>query len=87
MRPLLSVVKPTRKQQPQLNSQTRCSQQAWWVEINTSVPLCTYYFGPFDSQAEARDARTGYVNDLYREEARDIVAQVKWCQPNKLTID
>ncbi len=59
----------------------------WWVEINTSVPLCTYYFGPFDSRKEAQDARTGYVEDLYQEEARDIVALVKQCQPDVLTID
>lgn len=87
MQPLLSFVKPAQKQQPQSASHTRRSQLSWWVEINTSVPLCTYYFGPFDSQAEARDARTGYVDDLYQEEARDIVAIVKYCQPNRLTID
>ncbi len=59
----------------------------WWVEINTSVPLCTYYFGPFDSQDEARDSRTGYVEDLCQEDARGIIAVVKQCQPDHLTID
>ncbi len=58
----------------------------WWVEINTSVPCCTYYFGPFDSEKEAQVSRTGYVEDLYQEEARDIVAVVKQCQPDVLTI-
>ena len=61
--------------------------QSWWVEINTAVPLCTYYFGPFDSQKAARDSRTSYVNDLHQEEARGIVALVKQCQPDQLTID
>lgn len=59
----------------------------WWVEINTVVPLCTYFFGPFDSRQEAQDSRLGYVNDLCQEQARGIVAQVKQCQPTILTID
>ncbi|MEH1874750.1 DUF1816 domain-containing protein [Nostoc sp.] len=59
---------------------------AWWVEINTVVPRCTYYFGPFDSGKEAQFYRTGYVEDLYQEGARDIVALVKECQPDFLTI-
>jgi hypothetical protein len=58
----------------------------WSVEINTSVPHCTYYFGPFDSEKEAQVSRTGYVEDLYQEEARGIVAVVKQCQPDVLTI-
>jgi hypothetical protein len=59
----------------------------WWVEINTLIPLCTYYFGPFDSRKEAQDSRTGYVEDLHQEGARDIVALVKQCQPEGLTLD
>ncbi len=59
----------------------------WWVEINTAVPLCTYFFGPFDSRQEAQDSRLGYVDDLCQEQARGIVAQVKQCQPTILTID
>lgn len=59
---------------------------AWWVEINTSVPHCTYYFGPFDSEREAQFHRNGYVEDLYEEKARGIVAIVKQCCPDVLTI-
>jgi glucan phosphorylase len=58
----------------------------WWVEIKTAVPRCTYYFGPFDSEKEAQLSRSGYVEDLYQEEARDIIALVKQCQPDVLTI-
>jgi len=61
-------------------------QLAWWVEINTSFPHCTYYFGPFDSHKEAQLARGCYVEDLYQERARDIIAKIKWCQPKLLTI-
>jgi hypothetical protein len=85
MQPLL--VKPTRKQHFPIASHTHHSQLSWWVEINTSVPLCTYYFGPFDNQAEARDSRSGYVSDLYQEGARDIVALIKYCYPKNLTLD
>jgi Domain of unknown function (DUF1816) len=27
--------------------------QAWWIEINTVQPKCTYYFGPFIDQHDA----------------------------------
>ena len=87
MQPLFSFVKPIQKQHSPIASLTCHSQRSWWVEINTSVPLCTYYFGPFDSQAEARDSRSGYVNDLFQEGARDIVALIKHCHPKNLTID
>jgi hypothetical protein len=62
------------------------SELFWWVEVNTTVPHITYYFGPFNSEKEAKFSRTGYVEDLYQEEARDIVALVKQCQPDILTI-
>ncbi len=51
--------------------------QSWWVEVKTSVPLCTYHFGPFDHRHEARIARADHVENLEAERARDIVALVK----------
>ncbi|MCW5319430.1 DUF1816 domain-containing protein [Nostoc sp. KVJ3] len=66
--------------------QSNQSEFAWWVEINTAVPRCTYYFGPFDNKKEAQLSRSGYVEDLYQEEARDIIALVKQCQPDVITI-
>jgi hypothetical protein len=87
MQPLLSFLKPVWKQPSQNAPCTSNGQLCWWIEINTSVPLCTYYFGPFDSKAEARDSRTGYIDDLCREGARDIVTLIKHCQPNSLMID
>jgi Domain of unknown function (DUF1816) len=67
---------------------SRSSELLWWVEVHTAVPLCTYYFGPFDSRQEAQKERGGYIEDLHREEARDIVALVKRCrEPESLTID
>ncbi len=61
--------------------------KAWWVEIKTSQPVCTYYFGPFDTEAEARVARGGYIEDLEHEGAHNIQTQVKLCTcPDQLTI-
>lgn len=87
MQPSYPLLKPIQEQQFSVAPRASLLHLSWWVEINTSVPLCTYYFGPFENQAEARDSRTGYVDDLYQEGARDIVATTKYCQPQKLTID
>lgn len=61
--------------------------KAWWVEIKTSQPACTYYFGPFDSEAEALAAKGGYIEDLEQEGAQNIQTQVQLCaDPDQLTI-
>lgn len=61
--------------------------KAWWVEIKTSQPACTYYFGPFDSEAEAHSAKGGYVEDLEQEGAQNIQLAVSLCSsPKQLTI-
>ena len=62
------------------------SELFWWLEINTTVPCCTYYFGPFNSKKEAQLSRTGHVEDLCQEEARGIVTIVKQCQPDLLRV-
>lgn len=59
---------------------------AWWVEVVTGTPRCTYYFGPFTSANEAKDAQTGYVEDLEQEGAQGIVVTVRRCKPEKLTV-
>ncbi len=58
----------------------------WWVEIQTIVPRCTYYFGPFDTDQEARLYQGGYLEDLILEKAGGITVKTKKCQPNHLTI-
>ncbi len=60
--------------------------QAWWVEILTTQPQCTYYFGPFASINEASIAMPGYVEDLENELAQDIQTYIKRCKPSILTI-
>ncbi|WP_250125115.1 DUF1816 domain-containing protein [Chroococcidiopsis sp. CCMEE 29] len=60
--------------------------QAWWVEIATQSPRCTYYFGPFLSSKEAHAAKTGYIEDLEQEGAQGILVNVKRRKPNNLTI-
>lgn len=59
---------------------------AWWVEIKTEFPRCTYYFGPFSSQAEAEDSKPGYLEDLQGEGAQGIAVSIKRCKPTHLTI-
>ncbi len=59
---------------------------AWWIEVITQDPRCTYYFGPFLSSKDAITATNGYVEDLEQEGAIGINVQVKRCKPQSLTI-
>ncbi|NES84739.1 MAG: DUF1816 domain-containing protein [Moorea sp. SIO2B7] len=65
---------------------TNVLRLAYWVEIVTNNPRCTYYFGPFINKTEAKAAQDGYIEDLQNEGAQDIVVTIKRCKPNKLTI-
>lgn len=58
----------------------------WWVEIQTNIPRCIYYFGPFENAKEARLSQVGYLEDLLAEKARGITVEIKQCQPENLTI-
>ncbi|NET56404.1 MAG: DUF1816 domain-containing protein [Symploca sp. SIO2E6] len=64
----------------------RFSGLAYWVEIVTDNPRCTYYFGPFLSTKEANEAKAGYIEDLDNESAQIIFVKVQRCQPSNLTI-
>jgi len=58
---------------------------AWWVEVVTEQPNCTYYFGPFASAKEAKLAQPGYIEDLLEEEAlgkRDRQQAMQALEPN-----
>jgi hypothetical protein len=59
---------------------------AWWVEIVTDSPKCTYYFGPFASDQEAQLAKSGYIQDLESEGAQGIKVTVKRDNPSNLTV-
>ncbi len=62
--------------------------KAVWVEIVTTDPVCTYYFGPFSGEPEAREATIGYIEDLKSEGAGGIdVRSVRRSRtPTELTI-
>ncbi len=61
--------------------------KAWWIEIKTNQPACTYYFGPFTSEAEAASMKGGYIEDLEQEGAQNIRSVVQYCSdPVQLTI-
>lgn len=59
---------------------------AYWVKIETKIPRCTYYFGPFTSKSEAETAKNGYLEDLKAESAQGIQVEIKRCKPSILTI-
>jgi hypothetical protein len=59
----------------------------WWVVIRTTKPVCTYYFGPFDSSQEAKSNQNGYIEDLTGEGAEGITVEIQSCQPEVLTLD
>jgi hypothetical protein len=59
---------------------------AWWVEVVTESPKCTYYFGPFGTAKDAKAAQFGYVEDLEQEGAKGIKVEIKRCKPTRLTI-
>lgn len=59
---------------------------AWWVEIFTTSPRVTYYFGPFVTAQEAELAKSGYIEDLENEGSQVLTVQIQQCQPNFLTI-
>ncbi len=60
--------------------------KAWWLEITTQMPSCTYYFGPFVSNEAAQFVQSGYIEDLKQEGAQGIAIKIECCQPQKLTI-
>ena len=62
------------------------SKWAWWVEIVTHQPQCTYYFGPFSSPKAAKQSQDDYIQDLIQEGAQGITVEVKWCKPQELTV-
>jgi hypothetical protein len=63
-------------------------RQAWWIEIFTQQPKCTYYFGPFAGAEEAHVASKGFVEDLEGEFAQGIKIKIdRHSQPDLLTIE
>jgi Domain of unknown function (DUF1816) len=63
-------------------------RQAWWIEIFTAQPKCTYYFGPFAGAEEAHVASKGFIEDLESESAQGIILKIdRHSQPDLLTIE
>jgi hypothetical protein len=60
---------------------------AWWVEIVTANPHCTYYFGPFLTAKEAEAEKDGYIEDLESENAQSIKFEILRCKPRQLTVE
>ena len=58
----------------------------WWIKVQTSTPLCTYYFGPFESRLQATYHQEGYIQDLTEEGASEISLEIEESQPIVLTV-
>jgi hypothetical protein len=59
---------------------------AWWLQVDTLHPICIYYFGPFETQAEAEGAKYAYIHDLKQEKAQILDVKTRFFQPRQLTI-
>ncbi|AFZ46319.1 protein of unknown function DUF1816 [Cyanobacterium stanieri PCC 7202] len=59
---------------------------ACWIKITTENPRCTYYFGPFLTEKEARNNQQGYIDDLLEEGAKEIKTLIRRFKPTELTI-
>ncbi len=70
----------------QILSQAVINHCPWWIKIQTTIPQCTYYFGPFYSPEEAQIYKAGYLEDLTMEQAEGIFINIKQTQPQILTI-
>lgn len=60
----------------------------WWIKVTTAEPNCIYYFGPYDNQSEAIDARPGFIEDLEKEGAVRIETSLQRSpEPDELTVE
>jgi len=64
----------------------RIMNRKYWIKVTTVKPSCTYYFGSFLNRESARLAQPGFIEDLENENAQGIKAEIKLCQPQKLTL-
>lgn len=59
---------------------------AWWVEVITNEPHCTYYFGLFITESAAKLSQFGYIEDIVQEGGNISSVEVKRFQPKVLTL-
>ena len=60
----------------------------WWIKITTAEPNCIYFFGPFESEAEALNHQPGFIEDLEGENAQQIETSLQRSEaPDQLTIE
>jgi hypothetical protein len=60
---------------------------AYWIEIRTDRPVCTYYFGPYSRQSSAAVALDGFLDDLRQEGAEIVASSIdRRREPEQLTV-
>ena len=58
----------------------------WWIRVITNNPECIYYFGPYESKAEAEAEQFGFLEDLKDENASIVSQEVLRTNPTQYTI-
>lgn len=58
---------------------------AWWITITTKEPSHQYFFGPFETKADAQAHQGGFIKDLSEEGVAEISSEINWCQPKTIT--
>jgi Domain of unknown function (DUF1816) len=61
--------------------------RAWWIEISTTLPNVTYYFGPFITSQEAELSIERYMASLQDKSSQSIRSTVKRCKPGELVVN
>ena len=59
----------------------KIQEYGWWIEIILDDSACIYYFGDFDNYQEAEHSKNKYVQNLEKEGAKIVDAQVGKCNP------
>ena len=53
----------------------------WWLEIESTIPECICYFGPFSSKKEAEISQYKYVKNLIEAKHHGIRVKLE-CSPS-----
>jgi hypothetical protein len=59
----------------------------WWTKLYTKNPFCIYYFGPFDKVEDAKESRSGYIEDLENEGSTIVFLRFLQLNPQDLTVE
>ena len=56
---------------------------AWWAEIETEQPSCTYWFGPFITKRNLKENISSFIKDLSDEGSKNIKHSFVRCKKDE----